>query len=338
MTFNVTGNTNPACSAPRPAVSPTGTLTYTPAANANGTATITLTLQDNGGTANGGVDTSRAADLHDHRHRRQRRAELHQGRGPDGRWRTRAPQTVAGWATAISPGPPNEAGQTRDLQRHRQHEPGAVQRRARRCSPTGTLTYTPAANASRHGDDHADAAGQRRHRQRRRRHVGAADLHDHGHRRQRRAELHRGRRTRPSLEDAGAQTVAGWATAISPARPTKPARRSPSTSRTTRTRRSSAPRPRSSPTGTLDLHAGGQRRGHGDDHGDAAGQRRHGQRRRRTRPRPRPSRSRSRRSTTRPSFAAGANPSSAEDAGPRDREPLGDGDQPRARRRGRPDG
>ena len=33
-------------------------LTYTPAANAFGTATITLDLKDNGGTANGGVDTS----------------------------------------------------------------------------------------------------------------------------------------------------------------------------------------------------------------------------------------------------------------------------------------
>ncbi|HET9416390.1 MAG TPA: hypothetical protein VFP30_02505, partial [Candidatus Limnocylindria bacterium] len=31
---------------------------YTPAANANGTATVTVTLQDNGGTADGGDDTS----------------------------------------------------------------------------------------------------------------------------------------------------------------------------------------------------------------------------------------------------------------------------------------
>ena len=37
--------------------SSTGTLTFTPAANRSGTATITVTLTDNGGTANGGVDT-----------------------------------------------------------------------------------------------------------------------------------------------------------------------------------------------------------------------------------------------------------------------------------------
>ncbi len=36
----------------------TGTLTFTPAANSFGTATITLTVIDNGGTANGGVDTT----------------------------------------------------------------------------------------------------------------------------------------------------------------------------------------------------------------------------------------------------------------------------------------
>jgi hypothetical protein len=35
----------------------TGTLTYTPVAGAKGTATITVTVHDDGGTANGGVDT-----------------------------------------------------------------------------------------------------------------------------------------------------------------------------------------------------------------------------------------------------------------------------------------
>jgi Bacterial Ig domain len=36
----------------------TGTLTFTPAANSFGTATITVTVMDNGGTQNGGVDTT----------------------------------------------------------------------------------------------------------------------------------------------------------------------------------------------------------------------------------------------------------------------------------------
>ena len=58
VTFNVTGNTNAALFSLAPAISSTGTLTYTAAPNANGTATITVALQDNGGTAGGGVDTS----------------------------------------------------------------------------------------------------------------------------------------------------------------------------------------------------------------------------------------------------------------------------------------
>ncbi len=36
----------------------TGSLSFAPLANANGTATITVTVRDNGGTANGGVDTT----------------------------------------------------------------------------------------------------------------------------------------------------------------------------------------------------------------------------------------------------------------------------------------
>ncbi len=54
LTFNLSGNTNPALFAVAPAISSNGTLTYTPAANVNGTATIDVTLSDNGG----GTDTS----------------------------------------------------------------------------------------------------------------------------------------------------------------------------------------------------------------------------------------------------------------------------------------
>ncbi|GAB4291141.1 MAG: hypothetical protein Fur0025_26230 [Oscillatoriaceae cyanobacterium] len=41
-----------------PVIDASGNLTYTPAANANGTSTFQVKVQDNGGTANGGVDTS----------------------------------------------------------------------------------------------------------------------------------------------------------------------------------------------------------------------------------------------------------------------------------------
>jgi len=62
QTLTVTATSNNTALIPNPSVtytSPgaTGSLSYTPVANASGTATITVKVQDNGGTANGGVDT-----------------------------------------------------------------------------------------------------------------------------------------------------------------------------------------------------------------------------------------------------------------------------------------
>ncbi|MBA4015842.1 MAG: hypothetical protein C0483_01505 [Pirellula sp.] len=57
LTFLVT-NDNNALFSVQPTISSTGTLTFTPILNASGTATVSVRLQDNGGTANGGVDTS----------------------------------------------------------------------------------------------------------------------------------------------------------------------------------------------------------------------------------------------------------------------------------------
>jgi LPXTG-site transpeptidase (sortase) family protein len=61
LNFTVTGNTNSGLFSAAPAIdATTGDLTYAPTANANGSATITITLSDDGGTANGGADTSAA--------------------------------------------------------------------------------------------------------------------------------------------------------------------------------------------------------------------------------------------------------------------------------------
>jgi len=58
LSFIVTSDDNPGLFSSTPAVSPTGTLTFTPAANRNGTAHVAFAIKDSGGTANGGVDTS----------------------------------------------------------------------------------------------------------------------------------------------------------------------------------------------------------------------------------------------------------------------------------------
>ena len=56
ITNVVTSNDNNTLFSAQPAVSTAGVLTFTPALNANGSATVTVVAQDNGGTANGGVN------------------------------------------------------------------------------------------------------------------------------------------------------------------------------------------------------------------------------------------------------------------------------------------
>ena len=146
LTFNVTGNTNAALFSAAPAVAANGTLTFTPAANANGSATITLTLSDNGGTANGGVDTSPPQTF-----------VINVTAVNDAPSFTAGPnqtvledagvQTVSPWATAISTGPANESAQTITFQ-ITGNTNAALFAAAPAVSPTGVLTYTPAANAT----------------------------------------------------------------------------------------------------------------------------------------------------------------------------------------------
>ncbi|HUP63462.1 MAG TPA: putative Ig domain-containing protein [Thermoanaerobaculia bacterium] len=54
----IVSNNNNALFSVQPAIAPDGTLTFTPAGNVLGSATVDVQLHDNGGTANGGVDTT----------------------------------------------------------------------------------------------------------------------------------------------------------------------------------------------------------------------------------------------------------------------------------------
>jgi hypothetical protein len=56
--FVVQANTNPSLFASLPVIDSSGKLTFTPAFNVAGSAQITIVAQDDGGTANGGEDTS----------------------------------------------------------------------------------------------------------------------------------------------------------------------------------------------------------------------------------------------------------------------------------------
>lgn len=145
VSFNVTGNTNPGLFSTGPAVNSAGVLTFTPAANANGSATITLVAQDNGGTANGGADTSPAqtfvinvTPVND--------APSFTVGASQTVLEDSGPQSVAGWATAISAGPADESAQTLTFNITGNSNPSLFSV-APAVSASGTLTYTPAANA-----------------------------------------------------------------------------------------------------------------------------------------------------------------------------------------------
>jgi hypothetical protein len=110
VTFTA-GHDNASLFATPPAVAPDGTLTFEPAANANGSANVTVTAHDDGGTANGGSDTSTphnftltVAPVND-------APSFTKGADQTGVAPLGA-QTVPSWATAISPGPANESSQT----------------------------------------------------------------------------------------------------------------------------------------------------------------------------------------------------------------------------------
>ncbi|MFO1422530.1 MAG: Ig-like domain-containing protein [Candidatus Competibacteraceae bacterium] len=147
LTFQVTNNTNSGLFSAGPAVdAATGNLTYTPAANANGSATITLVLKDDGGTAIGGVDTSPAQTFVITVTAVNDAPSFTKG-ADQTVLEDAGAQTVNPWATAISPGPSDEAGQTLTFNVTGNTNPGLFSA-GPAISPTGVLTYTPAANAS----------------------------------------------------------------------------------------------------------------------------------------------------------------------------------------------
>ena len=145
ITFAIASNTNAALFSAGPAIAANGTLTYTPAANANGTATISVRAQDNGGTANGGIDTSAPQTFAINVTAVNDAPSFTPGANP-GVNEDSGAASIA-WATAISAGPPNEAGQTLAFAAN-VTAGAALFAVAPAISPAGQLTFTPAANAN----------------------------------------------------------------------------------------------------------------------------------------------------------------------------------------------
>src|SRR5439155_232861 len=114
VTFLVSNDNNALFSVP-PAISPTGTLTFTSAPNASGSATVTVTAKDDGGTANGGVDASAPQTFKITVNPVNDAPSFTKGLDETVS-QLAGPQTVANWATAISAGPANEASQVLTFQ------------------------------------------------------------------------------------------------------------------------------------------------------------------------------------------------------------------------------
>jgi hypothetical protein len=148
VSFDVS-NSNPGLFAPggQPRVAAAGGLTYTTAPNANGTATVTVRAQDDGGTANGGQDTSPPQTF-----------TITVGPVNDAPAFTKGadqsvpedsgPQSVPGWASAIAAGPPNESGQSVSFLVSSTNSSLFTSGGMPAVAPNGTLTYTSAPNAN----------------------------------------------------------------------------------------------------------------------------------------------------------------------------------------------
>jgi large repetitive protein len=146
LRFNITGNSNPSLLS-AVAFAADGTLMFTPAANANGSTTITLTLSDDGGTANGGSDTSAAQTFVINVNAVNDAPSFTKGPDQVRDSASNATVTVAGWATAMSAGPADESGQTLSFTVTGNSAP-ALFSTAPAIASNGTLTYAPVAGAS----------------------------------------------------------------------------------------------------------------------------------------------------------------------------------------------
>jgi hypothetical protein len=207
VTF-ATSTTNAGLFTAAPAISPAGVLTYTAAPDANGTATVTVTAQDDGGTANGGVDTATTTfqltvtSVND--------VPSFTDAGDQSVPEDAGVQSVQ-WVTTLSAGPADELAQQVDLSLVSTN-PGLFSVQPQ-ISPAGVLTYTPAADANGSAtvtvtahDDGGTASGgvdtfSRSFT------VTVTPVND--------APAFAGGGNQTVLEDAGAQTLQ-WATSISP--------------------------------------------------------------------------------------------------------------------------
>ncbi|RKN21690.1 T9SS C-terminal target domain-containing protein [Aquimarina sp. AD1] len=143
LSFNVTNDNNTLFSS-QPTIDVTGNLTYTPAANAFGSTTVTVNLSDDGGTANGGVDTSADQTFMITVNAVNDVPSFSLLASPDQTVvEDSGAQTVNGFASSIDDGD----GNTQTLSFNVTNDNNTLFSSQPTINATGNLTYTPAANA-----------------------------------------------------------------------------------------------------------------------------------------------------------------------------------------------
>ena len=159
LKFIVTSD-NPSLFSSSPAISSDGTLNYTPGRDAYGSATVTVKLQDNGGTARGGVDTSPSQTfkitvtaVND--------CPSFSGGNDVTVLEDSGPATIANWAKNIAAGP-NESQALSFLVTT---DNAALFSATPVITPSGTLSFTPTANAQGSAKVTVRSEGRRRHGQ-----------------------------------------------------------------------------------------------------------------------------------------------------------------------------
>src|SRR3989339_322879 len=211
LTFTVANDNNSLFSVQPDVNESTGNLTYTLASNAFGSATVTVGLSDNGGTANGGDDTSdsqtftlEATSINDEPSFTAGESQtVYEDTGL---------YTVATWVVAMSTGPSNESAQTVSF--NVTNDDNSLFSVQPAIDSSGALTFTPADNingsttvhvtmqdnggTTNGGDDtSAEQAFT----------IEISPTND--------APSFTKGADQSAAEDAGAQTVAGWATGMS---------------------------------------------------------------------------------------------------------------------------
>lgn len=143
LTFIVSNDNNELFSV-QPSIDANGTLSFTSAPNAFGSALVTAVLKDNGGTDNGGVDTSPPQTFAITIRSVNDPPSFQEG--PDQVVVQYAgPQTVVNWATTISNGPPNESSQVATFITTNNNLSLFIVQPS--IDAQGTLTYTPSASS-----------------------------------------------------------------------------------------------------------------------------------------------------------------------------------------------